>query len=64
MVPFRQSLGIIFAPTFWKKLASFTLLLFTGWMLSDFLALFFITFIFAYIFLELGENLAKRVHAW
>lgn len=35
-----------------------------GYLLTDFLVLFFVTFLFAYIFLELGTYLAHKIHEW
>ena len=35
-----------------------------GYALRDFLVLFFVTFLFAYIFLELGTYLAQKIHQW
>jgi predicted PurR-regulated permease PerM len=54
----------LFARPVIEKVIAFVLLIFTGWLLSDFLAIFFITFLFAYIFLEMGEALANRLYAW
>ena len=60
----RSFLSIIFSQIFWKKLLAFTSIFLIGWTLSDFLALFFITFICAYIFLEFGTTIAQKVHDW
>lgn len=47
-----------------QKLATFFLIIILGVFLQDFLVLFFITFLFAYLFLEVGETLAHRIHDW
>ena len=60
----KTLLPIIFWETFWKKLIAYTLLLLIGYAIKDFLILFFITFLFAYIFLELGTWLANKIHTW
>jgi predicted PurR-regulated permease PerM len=47
-----------------RKLATLAVLIGLGFLVQDFLVLFFITFIFAYLFLEVGETLAHRIHSW
>lgn len=64
MFSVQKILSIIFSEWVVKKLIAFLALLILGWFLKDFLALFFITFLFAYIFLELGELFANKLHAW
>lgn len=64
MASFRILLGLIFAEKFWKKFIAYTTLFLIGYALSDFLALFFITFICAYIFLEVGSSIATKIHNW
>lgn len=53
MTSLKTLLPLIFGEIFWKKLIAYTLLLLLGYALRDFLVLFFVTFLFAYIFLEL-----------
>lgn len=60
----RTLLPLIFSSKFFEKLLAFSLLLLVGYFLRDFLALFLITFIFAYLFLSAGEVLAKKLHTW
>lgn len=60
----RSFLAILLSETFIKKLVAYSLLLLIGYALRDFLMLFFATFLFAYIFLELGSYLALRIHTW
>jgi predicted PurR-regulated permease PerM len=55
---------LIFSSTFFQKLFAFGLLILLGYILSDFLLLFFITFLFAYLFLESGSWLTGVIHAW
>lgn len=64
MFTFQKLVSTIFSEIVINKIIAFTLLLIIGWVLTDFLALFFITFLFAYIFLELGELFANKVHHW
>jgi predicted PurR-regulated permease PerM len=64
MLTLKNALPIIFGEIFWKKLIAYTLLFLIGYALRDFLVLFFVTFLFAYIFLELGTWLAQRIHTW
>lgn len=47
-----------------RKLATFAILIGLGFLVQDFLILFFITFIFAYLFLEVGQTLAHNIHSW
>ncbi len=60
----RTFLSIILGELFLKKLIAYSLLFLIGYALRDFLMLFFVTFLFAYIFLELGTYLAHRIHSW
>lgn len=55
---------VYFPPSVIRKLATFAILFGLGFLVQDFLVLFFITFIFAYLFLEVGETLAHRIHSW
>jgi predicted PurR-regulated permease PerM len=64
MFSLKNTLPLIFGEAFWKKLLAYSLLLLIGYSLGDFLILFFVTFLFAYIFLELGTWLAHRIHDW
>lgn len=47
-----------------QRLVTFFILAFLAFVIRDFLVLFFITFIFAYIFLELGKTLSEKIHTW
>lgn len=47
-----------------QKLTTFFLIVILGFFLQDFLILFFITFLFAYLFLEVGEMLAHKIYNW
>jgi predicted PurR-regulated permease PerM len=60
----RKLIPLIFSSTFFQKLFAFGLLFLVGYILSDFLLLFFITFLFAYLFLESGSWLTGVIHAW
>lgn len=60
----KHFLPLIFSQKFFEKLTAFSFLLLIGYFLRDFLALFFITFIFAYIFLGTGTSIAKKLHDW
>ncbi len=60
----RKLIPLIFSSIFFEKLFAFGFLIFMGYMLSDFLVLFFITFLFAYLFLEAGSWLTGIIHAW
>jgi predicted PurR-regulated permease PerM len=60
----RKLIPLIFSELFFQKLLAFGSLIFIGYLLSDFLWLFFITFLFAYLFLEVGTWLTLRIHAW
>ena len=64
MVTLKTALPVIFGPIFWKKLIAYFILFLIGYSLKDFLVLFFVTFLFTYIFLELGVYLAKKIHNW
>lgn len=64
MYSIKTILPIIFGEVFWKKMIAYSLLFLIGYVLTDFLVLFFVTFLFAYIFLELGTYLAKKIHEW
>ena len=60
----RKLIPLIFSAIFFEKLFAFGFLLIIGYLLSDFLVLFFITFLFAYLFLEAGSWLTNIIHAW
>ncbi len=64
MLTLKTIIPIIFGEVFWKKIISYSLLFFVGYALSDFLVLFFVTFLFSYIFLELGTFVAGKIHTW
>ena len=55
---------IYFPASVMRKLATFAILFGLGFLVQDFLVLFFITFLFAYLFLEVGETLAHKIHNW
>lgn len=60
----RKLIPLIFSSIFFEKLFAFGFLIIIGYLLSDFLVLFFITFLFAYLFLEAGSWLTGIIHAW
>lgn len=60
----RKLIPLIFSSAFFQKLFAFGFLFLIGYILSDFLLLFFITFLFAYLFLESGSWLTGVIHAW
>lgn len=60
----RTILPLIFSETFFQKLFAFWLLALIGYLLRSFLALFLITFVFSYLFLELATIVANRLHEW
>lgn len=60
----RKLIPLIFSSTFFEKLFAFGFLFLIGYILSDFLILFFITFLFAYLFLEVGSWISGIIHAW
>lgn len=60
----KKLIPLIFSSVFFEKLLAFGFLIFLGYLLSDFLILFFITFLFAYLFLEAGSWLVGVIHAW
>jgi predicted PurR-regulated permease PerM len=60
----KKLIPLIFSSVFFEKLLAFGFLIFLGYLLSDFLILFFITFLFAYLFLEAGSWLVGMIHAW
>ncbi len=64
MNSFLRILALIFSRSVIEKLIALVFLFATLIVLKDFLALFFITFLFAYIFLELGELFADKLHTW
>ena len=64
MVTFRTLLRLVLGEVFWKKVIAYALIFLIGYILRDFIVLFFITFLFAYIFLELGTYLAGKIHHW
>jgi hypothetical protein len=47
-----------------RKVGTFVIFIIIGFILQDFLILFFITFIFSYLFLEVGETLAEKIRTW
>jgi predicted PurR-regulated permease PerM len=55
---------IYLPPSVLRKVGTFVIFILIGFILQDFLILFFITFIFAYLFLEVGEVLASKIHNW
>lgn len=57
-------LPLIFSSKFFEKISAFVLLIAVGYFLRDFLALFLITFIFAYLFLSAGKMLSKKLQDW
>ena len=60
----RKLMPLMFSTVFFEKLFAFGFLIIMGYILSDFLVLFFITFLFAYLFLEAGSWLTGTIHAW
>lgn len=64
MTPLRSLYLFLFSAPFLKKFTAYGLLILIGYTLSDFLLLFFMTFLFAYIFLETGTFLAQKIHDW
>lgn len=60
----RKLIPLIFSSAFFEKLFAFGFLLFISYILTDFLILFFITFLFSYLFLEAGTWLTNTIHAW
>ncbi len=60
----RKLIPLIFSSIFFEKLFAFSFLILLGYILSDFLVLFFITFLFAYLFLETGSWLTELIHNW
>jgi len=60
----RKLIPLIFSGIFFEKLFAFSFLAIVGYVLSDFLVLFFITFLFAYLFLEAGSWLTGLIHNW
>jgi predicted PurR-regulated permease PerM len=64
MGTFRKLLALIFSELFFKKILAFSLLVFLGYLLREFLALFLITFIFSYLFLETGIMVTNHLHEW
>lgn len=61
---FQKLIPLVFSGVFFEKLFAFGLLFFVGYLLSDFLILFFITFLFAYLFLEVGSWISGIIHRW
>ncbi len=55
---------IYFPPSVMRKVGTFVIFIIIGFILQDFLILFFITFIFSYLFLEVGETLAEKIRTW
>ncbi len=60
----RKLTPLLFSGIFFEKLFAFGFLLLVGYLLSDFLILFFITFLFAYLFLESWSWISGIIHAW
>ena len=60
----RKLIPLIFSSIFFEKLFAFSFLILLWYILSDFLVLFFITFLFAYLFLETGSWLTELIHNW
>ncbi|MBC7503802.1 AI-2E family transporter [Candidatus Gracilibacteria bacterium] len=60
----RKIIPLVFSSVFFQKVFAFGLLFLIGYILSDFLLLFFITFLFAYLFLEVGSWLTGVIHTW
>ena len=60
----RKIIPLIFSGIFFEKFFAFGFLIIMWYILSDFLVLFFITFLFAYLFLEAGSWLTGKIHAW
>ncbi len=60
----RKLIPLIFSGIFFEKLFAFGFLFLVGYLLSDFLILFFITFLFAYLFLEVGSWISGIIHRW
>ena len=60
----RKLIPLIFSSIFFEKLFAFSFLILLGYILSDFLVLFFITFLFAYLFLETGSWVTEMIHNW
>ncbi len=60
----RKLIPLIFSNTFFEKITAFWLLILIGYVLTDFLILFFITFLFAYLFLETWSWLTGIIHNW
>ena len=61
---FKILLPLIFSRIFFQKVFAFWLLFVVGYILRDFLALFLITFVFSYLFLEMGTVFAGKLHDW
>ena len=55
---------IYFPTSVLQKLTTFFIIIGSLYLVSDFLILFFVTFLFAYIFLEVGETFAHKIHDW
>ncbi len=60
----KSFLSLFFSQAFFEKLFAFVCIVLVGYALRDFLALFLITFIFAYLFLEFWTFLAQKAHDW
>lgn len=64
MTTFLRFISIYFPASVIRKITTFVIIIGLGFLLQDFLILFFITFLFAYIFLEIGESLSHSIHDW
>lgn len=60
----RKLIPLVFSHRFFEKLIAFGTLFLVWYLLSDFLLLFFITFLFSYLFLEAGSWVVGVIHAW
>ncbi len=58
---FRQTLRIIFSKHILQKLIAFFLFIVAIYLLRDFLPLFLVTFIFAYLFIEVAKFLSSKI---
>ena len=61
MPHFKQILNIILTRQFFKKLIAYSILLFFIYFFRDFLGIFLLTFIFAYLFLSLSRFLKFKL---
>lgn len=61
MKTFKKILKLIFSKIFMQKIFAYFLLILAFYFLQDFLLIFFLTFVFAYLFLTLGEFLKEKL---